>query len=345
VRRQASTRTGDLGMIRDDSRTEGAGCQRHARSARTRGGRTPRQASLAAALRCGALAAAVTLLGACTGGGHGAAHASESSAPGAPPASAQGRNGTEGQPSGLSAEVLYYFVPATGPQYSLGAKFSGTYSALRDDIIAACMARSGFRVPRISAAIYTAQDFDNDQWPDLAAISRSGTLDPGLRYGLRQLIIPRSEQHAYQADFSRCQQDPQKIIAPLMRAGNNLARPWLSIVNRIQVSTQIRGYLDHFSSCVEQAGTPGSSAGSFSYFLAWVTGLETAAKTKASAIAVDRHWAPIFVRCAGPAVAVQDRLELAQQAAFLQQHGQQVRALQVLAARVVTRLKRQYGTM
>jgi hypothetical protein len=307
----------------------------------SRDGRVRRQAGLAAALRCGALAAAVTLLGACAGGGHGAAHSSEPSASGAPPASAQGRNGTQTQPSGLSAEVLYYFVPATGSQYSLGAKFSGTYFALRDDIVAACMTRSGFRVPRTSAAIYTAQDFDNDQWPDLAAISRSGTLDPGLRNGLRKLIVPRRDQHAYQADLSRCQQNPQKIIAPLIRVGSNLAGPWLSIVNKVQVSAQVRGYLDRFSSCVAQAGTPGSSAGSFSYFLAWVTGLEAAAKTTAGAIAVDRHWAPIFVRCAGPTVAVQDRLELAQQAAFLQRHHQQVRALQILAAQVVTKFKRQ----
>jgi hypothetical protein len=331
-------------MTRDDGGTGGAAGQRHTRPARTRRGRTRRQAGLAAALRGGALAAAVSLLAACTGGGHGAAPPSKSPALGAPHASAQGRNGTEGQLSGLSAEVLYYFVPATGAQYSLSAKFSGTYFALRDDIIAACMARSGYRVPRISAAIYTAQDFDNDQWPDLAAISRSGSLDPGLQYGLRQLVVPRGEQHAYQADLSRCQQDPQKIIAPVMRVGNNLARPWLSIVNKIQISIQARGYLDHFSSCVEQAGTPGSSAGSFSNFLAWVTGLEAAAKTKASAIAVDRRWAPIFVRCAGPTVAVQDRLELAQQAAFLQQHDQQVRTLRALAAQAVTRLKRQYGT-
>lgn len=178
--------------------------------------------------------------------------------------------------SGQAAEVLYYYIPATGAQYAIdaiGAQFSGIYSALQNDITSACMARAGFHVPHTSAAVYAAQDFDNSQWPDLAAISRSGMLDPGLLYGIPEVAVPRGEQQAYQADFSRCEDAQQAMFAPLTEAGSALSSPWLGIVDKIQASARLRAVLAGFSSCVERAGTPVSSAGSFNYFLAWVTGL------------------------------------------------------------------------
>jgi len=52
---------------------------------------------------------------------------------------------------------------------------------------------------------------------------------------------------------------------------------------------------------------------------------------------MDRRWALIFVRCAGPTVELQDRLELAEQAIFLRHHHQQVTALETLANQVITK--------
>jgi hypothetical protein len=297
----------------------------------------------AAVLGGGAMAAAIYMLAACGAAGHSA-----------DPAVQQGRSASAGsatdtrlaggQPSGRSAEVLYYFVPATGAQYAIGAQFAGIYSALQNDIISACMAQAGFHVPRTSAAVYASQDFDNSQWPDLDAISRSGMLDPGLLYGIPEVAVPRGEQQTYQADFTRCENAQQATFAPLTEAGNALTSPWLGIVGKIQSSARLRAVLAGFSSCVEREGTPASSAGSFNYFLAWVTGLEATAPTQADAVAVDQHWAPVFVQCAGPTVAIQNRLELAEQVAFFKEHRQEMQDLESVASQVITEIERQYGS-
>jgi hypothetical protein len=291
-------------------------------------GRGRRDGWRAVVLRAGALAVAASMMAACAGPVH-----SADPAPRQRPAA----------PSGRAAEALYSYVPATGAQYAKGAEFSGTSSALQGDIVSACMRRSGFYVPHTSAAVYAAEDFDNSQWPNLAAISRSGMLDPGLLYGAQDVAAAHGQRRPYQAALSRCEYVSQAIFAPVMRAGTSLLNPWIGIVNKVQASAQLRAVLAGFSSCVKHAGTPVASAGSFDYFLAWVTGLEAAAPNQSGRLAVDRHWAPIFVRCAQQTVAVQDRLELAQQAVFLQEHRQQVRALELLADGVITKLQKRYA--
>ena len=51
--------------------------------------------------------------------------------------------------------------------------------------------------------------------------------------------------------------------------------------------------------------------------------------------ATDAHWAPIFARCAGPTVSLQERLQSARRAAFLRQNSGRVRQLEALAGQVV----------
>jgi hypothetical protein len=248
-----------------------------------------------------------------------------------------------GRASWPAAGIIYHYLPATGAQYAVGARFSGIYSALQDDIVSACMARSGFKFPRVSAAVYAAQDFDNSQWPDLAAISRSGMLDPGLEHTLPGIAVPHDKARGYQADYARCENEQQRIFAPMTQAGGRLLGQWLAIVSGIEASAPLRDAVAGFAACTERAGTPVSSAGSLNYFLAWVTGREAMAPTQAAAIAVDKRWAAVFVRCAGPAVALQDRMELERQAAFLTGHRQQVLGLVSIASRLTGELERQYG--
>jgi hypothetical protein len=229
-----------------------------------------RRRRVAAALAGFGALAALSLLAACFAAGSSHSHAGYRGMP----------SGTAGDPermswpvSGQAAGVLYYYVPATGAQYTIGAQFSGIYSAFQDDIVSACMARSGFHLPRTPAAVYIAQDFDNSQWPDLAAISRTGSLNPGLQHGLPEITVPGNKAVAYQADYSRCEKIQQQTFAPLVQAGTNLLGPWLDIVSKIQASEQLRTAQSGFSTCVERAHTPAKSVGSFDYFLAWVTGL------------------------------------------------------------------------
>jgi hypothetical protein len=271
-----------------------------------------------------------------------AAAPSASSADGGTQAPAGQSTATGIPSSGLSAEALDFFFPATGAELTAGAQFNGTMSALEGNIAAACMARSGFNVPGVSAAAAAAQSVDNGQFPDLAELSSSGTFVPySTGSGPRPLKLPSNEQKVFGADLQRCTLAARKPFAALMQASGATVVPWLDIVTGVQSSAPVQAAMAGFRSCVGQAGTPQVSAGSFDDFLAWVTALEAAATTQRDWIAINRRWVSVFVRCARTPVAVQERLQSAQRTIFMQKHYQQVHELQALASDVVTRVERQ----
>lgn len=278
-----------------------------------------------------ALAAMLAALGAC---GHTAG-----AERGAPPSSAA--NGSR-ETSGFNSPVLDLAVPATGAQYTVGARFMGTMQALESGIAATCMAGSGFQMARIPAAAATAADFDNSQFPDLATIGRNAMFGPDTPGPNAPQSAPSGRGRSYDSAATRCSAAANRQFASLNHAVGGLESPWMTIVGQIESSAPVRAELGGFRSCMEQAGVPAadvnapSSADAFGGFLAWETGLETSAKTDAATRAIQRHWAPIFVHCAKPAVAVLERLQSQQRTGFLQQHLQQVTALQRLAGPVIS---------
>lgn len=277
-----------------------------------------------------ALAAVLGALGAC---GHTAG-----AGPSAPPSSAV--NGSRAG-AGFSSAVLDLAVPATGAQYTAGAEFMGTMQALESGIAATCMARSGFQMARIPAAAAAAADFDNSQFPDLATIRRNAMFGPDTPDPNAPQSAPgKGNGRSYDSAATRCSAAANRSFASLNQAIGGLESPWMTIVGQIESSAPVRAELGGFRSCMQQAGVPPadvsspSSADAFGGFLAWETGLETYAKTDAATRAIQRRWAPIFVHCAKPAVAVLERLQSQRRPGFLQQHLQQVTALQQLAATV-----------
>lgn len=274
--------------------------------------------------------------------------ACSSAAPGSRMTAAATPPGQAGSATELGAEALDNFIPATGAQFTVGAQFYGTMRALENTISAECMAQSGFHISTTSATAFAAQFADPSQFPDLAMMSRTGLL--GARAFLPSAPPqPPAEQQAYTADLTRCMAAAQQPFAPLLQSTASLVPQWFDIVTRIESSTLVQSALGGFRSCMERAGVPAysvsssSSADSFGGFLAWETGQETHATTNAGVIAVDRHWGPIFVRCARAPVAVQERLQSAQRAAFLQDHYEQVQSLEATAGQVVAAVERQYG--
>jgi hypothetical protein len=259
------------------------------------------------------------------------------------------QSGTDrGQPAGAAVEAVDLFVPATGAEFSAGAPLVGTITALKSAAYAICMTRSGFRVPLASAADATRQYFDNSQFPDLARISSTGVLNPGL-LGTASGLSPGSptppagRKKAFDADDTRCQAAAQQPVRRLLDAGDRLQSPWLHVTTRIESAARVRNALRGFSLCVQQHGTPVSSAGSFDGFLAWETGFEAAARSRAASIAVDRHWARVFAGCARPTVTIEERLQSAQRAVFLRAHQAQVTAVRALAVQAVAQLKQPRG--
>jgi hypothetical protein len=289
-----------------------------------------------------ALVGALTLFSACGS----AAPDSRTASAVAPP----GQSGvTGGSSAKLGTEALDNLIPATGAQFTAGARFSGTMRALENTINAQCMAYFGFHIPTTSASAFAAQFVDPSQFPDLAVMSRTGRLGPAVSLPAGPQLPP-AERQAYQADMPRCTAAARQPFIPLLASTSNLVMQWFDVVTKIESSAQVQAGLGGFRSCVEGEGVPASavdspsSAESFGGFLAWETGLETRAKTQAAVSAVDRHWAPIFVRCARATVAIQERMQSAQRAAFLQDHPEQVHGLEATAGQVVAQLERQYGT-
>jgi hypothetical protein len=90
------------------------------------------------------------------------------------------------------------------------------------------------------------------------------------------------------------------------------------------------------------AGRPRpESIRTFSDFADWVFGhLDGAGSrgaTQAAMRQLGRHWTAVFVRCGTATLAAQDRWLAGRQTEFVRQHARQVRALEALARRVITR--------
>jgi hypothetical protein len=236
--------------------------------------------------------------------------------------------------------AVSYFFPATGQEFTAGARFAGTAQSLESRAVASCMARSGFHVLAETAA--EAAAFDNAQFPDLARITRTGLLNPSLTVtGKPAPRPPAARRVVYYRAVSACEHAAASLFAPLMTAVGGLSAAWRQDVTRIQSSPAVRAEVSgYFTVCARQHAVPPSSAGSFDAFLAFVTGQETRARTHSAVLAADRRWAKVFAWCARPVVQLQERLQSARQAGFLQAHAAQVRALQSAAARAIARAER-----
>jgi hypothetical protein len=233
--------------------------------------------------------------------------------------------------------AVSYFFPATGLEFTAGARFAGTTESLESRAVASCMARSGFHVQAETAAEAAAEAFDNAQFPDLARIARTGLLNPSLAVtGKPAPRPPAARRAAYYSAVSDCEHAAASVLAPMMTAAVGLSAAWLQDVTRIQSSPAVQAEVSgYFTICARQHAVPPSSAGSFGVFLAFVTGQESRARTQIAGLAVDRRWAKVFAWCARPVVQLQERLQSASQAVFLQAHAAQVRALQSAAARAI----------
>jgi hypothetical protein len=288
-----------------------------------------------------ACVAVLSLLGAC-GGTHPGARRGTSSAP---------ADMSSPRSPALRTELVDSLFPATGAQFSIGARLVGAMQATAAKITATCMVRYGFHVRRESAAQAAGRFFDNSQFPDLAKISSTGTFgvttipDLGPPPGM-----PRAGQRAYTADLKRCASTAADLFGPFMNASGSLQSQWFTIITRIESSPAVVAALGGYRSCMERAGVPAarvtssSSAGAFGLFLAWESGQESRARGTAGALAVDRHWAPVFASCAKAAVSTQEPLQLAAQKTFLHEHYQQVQALKSLARKEVAAAGQRHGT-
>ena len=240
-------------------------------------------------------------------------------------------------PADLQAGLIGFFVPASGAQYGAGALFGGEYQAAEGKVFARCMAQSGFQVTTPTPASIARGNWDLTQFPDLNAIARAGTMPGDALPGVKDL----TGSSAYQAAFKRCSAAADSLFSRTTNAGGRLASPWIVAVMNIQASAPVLATLPAVRACAARYGWPHDPYGpdrpinSFADFADWVAGHLDGASSRgapaAQAHALDRHWAPIFVRCARPAVTVMERLQLAAQRTFLRDHRRELAALMATA--------------
>jgi hypothetical protein len=155
----------------------------------------------------------------------------------------------------------------------------------------------------------------------------------------------------YKEKLKDCYLTAGSLFNPLQDAMGTLVVQWLKIVSQVQSSPSVEASVTSFRSCVEGDGVPEnavsytSSSDAFDGFLAWVTGIETHSKGQRGWTMVNEQWVPVFVRCAGPTVALQQKLQLHQQVIFMRSHAVEIANTVRLADQTTTALERKYGNV
>jgi hypothetical protein len=319
----------------DDLDARGAGSGRRARPPRAPG--PPGSGRRAGWHRAAPLAAAAAVVGvvglaaglASIGSGSDLARPANASRPEA----TRSTQAAPPYPANLEAGLIGLFVPASGAQYSAGALFGGEYKAAAGKVFARCMAKAGFEVTTPTPASIARGNWDLTQFPDLNAIARAGTMPGDGLPGVKEL----TGSSAYQAAFKRCSATSDSLFFQMTKAGALLASPWIATVTSIQGSAPVLATLPAVRACAARYGWPHDPYGpdrpinSFADFVDWLVshldGASSRGAPAAQAHALDQHWAPIFVRCARPAVTVMEKLQLAAQRTFLRDHQRELAAL------------------
>jgi hypothetical protein len=264
------------------------------------------------------------------------------------------------RPAPLRRAVLGQYLSATTGQYAAGQQLQGAMLALEKADEARCVARAGVKarlVPALPlarmAARYAAQFFDNSQFPGLALIARTRSFGPALPFVVA-LRPAAGQQAAFRRVSGRCSAAALAIFAPLEAAGQRLEDSWAPTLQRAQAAPPVLATLGRLRTCAARSGWPASPYGppataikSFSDFGDWVFGhLDGADSRGASPAALRRlarHWTGVFVTCARPVMAAQNRWLAARQAAWLRRHPAAAAAGVTAARRALRRAQAAAG--
>lgn len=245
----------------------------------------------------------------------------------------------------LAAEALDYYFPATGAQYTDGYIFSWVLLKAESPAYDTCMRRAGFPVRPFSAPeqAFIQQWPDNSQFPDLALLAREGSMQGAPPVSADGLPQPASAAGASAAQ--RCQTAAEGQFARFDTIASPLKEKWDDIVTAVQSTAPVTAMQPSFADCLEAHGVPASLAGRtdaeasnmlFYGFFSWADSMGQEATSTSQETADDHRATEVFVACAGPTVAVMERLQLAQRATFFAQHPEQVSQIETLAEAIVT---------
>lgn len=251
---------------------------------------------------------------------------------------------------GLEQGVTGEFFPASGAQYTTGALFRGQYISLESREESTCMAGYGFRSPTTTAANAAIGDFDDSQYPDLALIARTHSL------GAAQVWATPSGSKAFNTRMASCQYVAGKPFTTMENAALKLSTSFFAGQQRADSSSQVSATIPALRTCARRYGwpsqpyeAPDSSINSLADFVNWVAGhLDGAGSRGASGTqlaTLQHHWSHVFVLCATPTVTALERVQLAQQANWMNLHQRQFQAVVALARGAFAQEQRQLTVM
>jgi hypothetical protein len=243
----------------------------------------------------------------------------------------------------LTQDLIDQFVTATGPQLTAGSVFQSTVEAHAGTVILDhCLAAHGIIIAPPAARAGVDGEMSSTLFLDLNAMAKSGIPDTVFftQWQGQGYPDPLATSEAFTTALSECQSSGGPF--DLMYAyGQRLRALFRSQVLAIQSSAPVRATIPGLRACASKYGWPRDYAGknvplnSISDFWNWMqtflAGPEGRDVSMATAQALDRHWAPIFIECVRPTVAVMARLALAAQRSFLASHRTQLAHLVSLA--------------
>jgi hypothetical protein len=263
---------------------------------------------------------------------------------------APAHNSLSGPVSPFAPGMVDSEFPANLTEYNAGNLFQSTVQSLENVDIARCLDAHGFhqQVPPVTEREIAAQAYgpDNTDFPDLPRIAASGQFIPPSGLGSGGAFAPVGPKgggeipKAEIRDLRSCQQAAARPMLAVTGDLSALSAEWDRITSQVLTMPNMTTAQHRFSSCLQRHGVASANAGSVGSFLGWVTGLQTAAPTKATATAIQRHWAEVFVPCARPLIALQWRLWQGKRKAFLQDHYQEISVAEHRLGPAIVKLER-----
>jgi hypothetical protein len=267
----------------------------------------------------------------------------------------------DGHFSLLAQDALYSFLPATGAQGALGAQFDHQVAVLEIARTNSCMARYSYSGKAGALArnfeLYVNPPLGSPYVPgwvpsDIASVPNLYDLTL-LAHGLLSEVmtgspngpsVPPAVYNAIDNRFTHCQNLAAQPFTRMDSEGMSVY-PWVQRVKAIQASPPAVAANRGYGACVQRHGAPATAAQSPDAFWYWLNNLVSptiggSRQQIAARTALDRRWTHVFVTCAAGVLAVEGRLQLAAQKVYLDQHYDQVLAVERLAIQTISRVDR-----
>lgn len=280
---------------------------------------------------------AATALAACGGGSHPSTmHVAESShyVP-------RTRKPTPPPRTSLAFAALAYLFPRTATDITVSEQLAEFQASVTDRSIANCLSTDGFPAPRASSAAF--EQVGNEDFPDLSKMERTGiviTTVPAPSDPTKDM--PTSEQAAYQASLTRCQNKASKPFRFLDQgAARSLMLEWLNIYSATEASAAVLAANERGAACSRHTDFPASTfQGEIEVIEAKLPrlGADLAKQRAVQAAGIDA-----LAKCFGHSIKLMDRLLTTRRTQFFAQNAQAIRAIEIETDASVSSLERRYG--